>query len=80
MLTLYARLDEKLGTGVLGLVGFLAVVFVAFSLAAPQFLTGANFNSIAFQLPELGLLTLAMLMPISLIALAPSVMTARPET
>ncbi len=64
MLTLYTRLDEKLGTGVLGLVGFLAVVFVAFSLAVPQFLTGANFNSIAFQLPELGLLTLAMLMPI----------------
>jgi simple sugar transport system permease protein len=39
-------------------------VLVVFSLATPQFLTIANFDSIAFQLPELGLLTLAMLMPI----------------
>lgn len=58
------RLDRQLGSGVLGLIGFLFVVLVAFSLATPQFLTGANFKSIAFQLPELGLLTLAMLMPI----------------
>jgi simple sugar transport system permease protein len=60
----YARLDRHLGAGVLGLIGFLFVVLVAFSLAAPQFLTTANVDSIAFQLPELGLLTLAMLMPI----------------
>ncbi len=64
MAQLYARLDKALGTGVLGLIGFLALVFVAFSLASPQFLSAANFNSMAFQLPELGLLTLAMLMPI----------------
>jgi simple sugar transport system permease protein len=64
MRSLYAKLDQQLGTGVLGLVGFLMIVLVAFSLATPQFLTAPNFNSIAFQLPELGLLTLAMLMPI----------------
>ena len=61
---LFSRLEAALGPGVLGLVGVLAAVFVAFSAASPQFLTSANFNSIAFQLPELGLLTLAMLMPI----------------
>lgn len=59
-----AKLDQQLGSGVLGLLGFLAIVLVAFSLASPQFMTTANFDSIAFQLPELGLLTLAMLMPI----------------
>jgi simple sugar transport system permease protein len=36
----------------------------AFALTSPQFLTDANFESIAFQLPDLGLLTLAMLAPI----------------
>lgn len=40
------------------------VVLIAFSLASPQFLSSATFGSVAFQLPELGLLTLAMLMPI----------------
>jgi simple sugar transport system permease protein len=64
MSSLYAKLDQQVGQGVIGLMGFLIVVFAAFSLATPQFLTGANFGSIAFQLPELGLLTLAMLMPI----------------
>ncbi len=49
---------------VTGLLGFLALVIVFFSFASPQFLTVANLDSIAFQLPELGLLTLAMLMPI----------------
>jgi simple sugar transport system permease protein len=42
---------------------FLAVV-VFFSLASPQFLSKATFGSVAFQLPELGLLTLAMLLPV----------------
>lgn len=64
MAALYARLDKALGPGVIGLIGFLVLVIVAFSLATPQFLTSANFDSMAFQLPELGLLTLAMLMPI----------------
>jgi simple sugar transport system permease protein len=58
------ELERRIDPGVLGLIGFLALVLVGFSLATPQFLTAANFDSIAFQLPELGLLTLAMLMPI----------------
>jgi simple sugar transport system permease protein len=42
---------------------FLAVVLF-FGIASPQFLSQATFGSVAFQLPELGLLTLAMLLPI----------------
>lgn len=64
MRALYARLNDFAGQGVIGLIFFLIAVLVAFSFASPQFLTAANFDSIAFQLPELGLLTLAMLMPI----------------
>ena len=64
MSALYARLDKAFGSGVIGLVGFLALVLVAFSLTSPQFLTGTNLGAMAFQLPELGLLTLAMLVPI----------------
>jgi len=60
----YRRLRDLVGAEVLGLIGFLVVVVIAFSLATPRFLTGENFGSIAFQLPELGLLTLAMLVPI----------------
>jgi simple sugar transport system permease protein len=47
-----------------GLLGLLALVVVLFALTTPGFLTEATFRSIAFQLPELGLLTLAMLIPI----------------
>jgi simple sugar transport system permease protein len=61
---LYRRLSTAFGPEVPGLLGFLALVLVVFGLFAPNFLTGANFGSIAFQLPELGLLTLAMMMPI----------------
>ncbi len=64
MAELFERLDRQFGAGVIGLVAFLGVVLIAFSLTSPQFLSVANFDSIAFQLPELGLLTLAMLMPI----------------
>lgn len=64
MTALYRRVAAAFGPEVPGLMGFLALVIVVFSFFAPNFLTGANFNSIAFQLPELGLLTLAMLMPI----------------
>jgi simple sugar transport system permease protein len=52
------------GAEVVGLIGALTFVGLVFSVTAPQFLTVANFSSMAFQLPELGLLTLAMLMPI----------------
>jgi simple sugar transport system permease protein len=58
------RLGRIFGREVPGLLGVLALTVVAFGLASPQFLTAANFDSIAFQLPELGLLTLAMLAPI----------------
>ncbi len=40
------------------------MVMIFFGLAAPNFLSAATFGSAAFQLPELGLLTLAMLLPI----------------
>lgn len=49
---------------VLGLVALLLVVVVVFGLTAPGFLDRSTFTSVAFQLPELGLLSLAMLMPI----------------
>ena len=58
------RIKQAFGPEVPGLLGFLLLVVVVFGLTAPNFLTGANLGSIAFQLPELGLLTLAMLIPI----------------
>ena len=64
MLKLLEGAQRLLGGSVLALMGFLALVVAAFSLATPQFLSPENFGSMAFQLPELGLLTLAMLMPI----------------
>lgn len=64
MIQAYRRMRDFAGAEVIGLVIFLVVVVVAFSLATPRFLTSENFGSIAFQLPELGLLTLAMLVPI----------------
>ncbi|HZZ62905.1 MAG TPA: ABC transporter permease [Roseiarcus sp.] len=64
MSRLAKRIESALGGGIAGLLGFLALVVLAFSLTTPQFLTVANLDSMAFQLPELGLLTLAMLMPI----------------
>lgn len=64
MTALYRRAVAAFGPEVPGLLGFLVLVVVVFGLFAPNFLTAANFGSIAFQLPELGLLTLAMLMPI----------------
>lgn len=47
-----------------GLLVMLAVLVVVFSIASPRFLTGANLGSMGFQMPLLGLLTLAMLAPI----------------
>jgi len=58
------RLGQWLGPEVVWLLGFLAVVIAGFALLTPRFLTAANFGSVAYQLPELGLLTLAMLIPI----------------
>lgn len=47
-----------------GLFLILAVLILGFSIASPRFLTGANLGSMGFQMPLLGLLTLAMLAPI----------------
>ena len=57
-------LAAKLGAETLGLGLAVVIVVTVFSILSPRFLTLATFNSVAFQLPELGLLTLAMLMPI----------------
>ena len=60
----YGRLQAEVGAESLPLLAFLVLVIAAFALATPRFLTAANFSSMAFQLPVLGLLTLAMLVPI----------------
>jgi simple sugar transport system permease protein len=56
--------DAKPGAEAIGLGLALVAVVAVFGLLSPRFLTLATFDSVAFQLPELGLLTLAMLMPI----------------
>ncbi len=61
---LWRGLRKTLGGDVLGLTLALVAVVVVFGLMSPRFLSLATFNSVAFQLPELGLLTLAMLLPI----------------
>ncbi|MDT3380722.1 ABC transporter permease [Labrys neptuniae] len=53
-----------LSSDIAGLIGFLVLVVAALSFSTDRFFTATTFSSIAFQLPELGLLTLAMLMPI----------------
>ena len=63
-MTLRDRINALLGAETLPLLVFLGVVFLGFSLATPLFLTSANLSSMAFQMPVLGLLTLAMLVPI----------------
>ncbi|MEM7567961.1 MAG: ABC transporter permease, partial [Pseudomonadota bacterium] len=59
-----ARLRSAVGGETLPLLGVLVIVVLVFSILSPRFLSAANFGSIAFQLPALGLLTLAMLVPI----------------
>lgn len=63
-MNLLERLNARLGAETLPLVGFLILVVMLFSLATPLFLTGRNLSSMAFQMPVLGLLTLAMMVPI----------------
>ncbi len=48
----------------LGLGALLLTVLILFGLTTPRFLSLPTFQSMAFQIPELGLLTLAMLIPI----------------
>lgn len=64
MTSLRERLRETLGPDMATPLAALALVVVVFSLYSPQFLTSGTFGAVAFQLPELGLLTLAMLLPI----------------
>jgi simple sugar transport system permease protein len=63
-MTFLSALRARLGTEVAWLSLFLALVILGFGLFTPNFFSAANLGSIAFQLPELGLLTLAMLVPI----------------
>ncbi|ESY56217.1 MULTISPECIES: ABC transporter permease [unclassified Mesorhizobium] len=58
------RLAGTLGAENIGLLLALILVIAFFGSLSPRFLSKATFESVAFQLPELGLLTLAMLMPI----------------
>ena len=64
MNALAARFNAIFGADMAGPFAALAAVLIVFGFASPQFLTGATFGSVAFQLPELGILTLAMLIPI----------------
>ncbi|MES0863323.1 ABC transporter permease [Ruegeria sp. SCPT10] len=63
-MSLREKLNAAFGAETLPLLVFLGLVFLTFSFATPLFLTGANLRSMAFQMPVLGLLTLAMLVPI----------------
>lgn len=61
---LFRRAASALGAENIGLLLALVAVLAFFGSLSPRFLSMATFDSVAFQLPELGLLTLAMLMPI----------------
>ncbi len=50
-------LSSLIDKDVLGLLALLLVVVVVFGVTAPGFLSASTFTSVAFQLPELGLLT-----------------------
>ncbi len=63
-MTTMKRAYTALGSENVFLIGALIAVVIGFSSATPLFMTPANFGSMAFQLPELGLLTLAMMVPI----------------
>ncbi|HEX9447481.1 MAG TPA: ABC transporter permease [Dongiaceae bacterium] len=53
------------GRGVAGLIGLCLALILLFSVLMPgQFLTLGTFQSMLFQLPELGLLALAMVVPL----------------
>lgn len=58
------HLRDRVPPELLGLSLLLVVVVIGFGYASPRFLTAGNFRAMASQLPELGLLTLAMLLPI----------------
>ncbi len=58
------RLRNLLGPELAAPIAAFVAVMIVFGVAAPNFLSRATFGSVASQLPELGLLTLAMLLPI----------------
>ncbi|PAP94349.1 ABC transporter permease [Mesorhizobium wenxiniae] len=64
MTVLIDRARNALGPELAGPLAAFVAVMVVFGFAAPNFFSRATFGSVAFQLPELGLLTLAMLLPI----------------
>ena len=64
MQALVKNITHQFGRESIALLCFLAFLFCVFTYLSPRFLTSANLSSMAFQLPVLGLLTLAMLAPI----------------
>ena len=64
MKTSLGTIRSGLGADTSSLIALLIVVVLGFSIASPQFMTAANLGSMGFQMPLLGLLTLAMLAPI----------------
>lgn len=64
MKTLVQKFNATFGADMGGpVIAFVAVMLI-FGLVADNFISQATFGSVAFQLPELGLLTLAMLLPL----------------
>lgn len=63
MTQLMEKLRDTVGKETFGLLVLMAVMIIGFSLSSPNFLTIANFDSMGYQAPLLGLLTLAMLAP-----------------
>lgn len=64
MAGLMARLKSGMPGGHLGLAALLAVLVIGFSLFVPNFLSRGTLQSFMFQLPLLGLLALAMVVPL----------------
>ncbi len=64
MTSLIRRLNTLFGADMTGPVIAFFAVMVIFGFGADNFLSLGTFGSVAFQLPELGLLTLAMLLPL----------------
>lgn len=58
------KMKQYLQGEVVGLTAFLVAIVIIFSVASPNFFTMTTFSSMAYQLPALGLLTLAMMIPI----------------
>ncbi len=64
MSSLVRKFNAIFGADMAGpVIAFIAVMLI-FGTFADNFLSLATFGSVAFQLPELGLLTLAMLLPL----------------